>query len=146
MSAAGSFATVGAGWRKPIPEVRLLDDEIAVASVLELMCRYVEDGAGFYELAEAAPDHYLYLCPQEVAEWRASARSSRQPWDDQLGERGAGVPPPSRWWRTLGRCARRFARRSRWVRRQEPAIRRSDDRDHVRARFQGVLTGHAGGG
>ena len=94
MSAAGSFARVGAGWRKPIPEVRLLDDEIAVASVLELMCRYAEDGAGFYELAEAAPDHYLYLCPQEVAEWRASARSSRQPWEDQLGERGAGVPPP----------------------------------------------------
>jgi hypothetical protein len=94
MSAAGSFATVGAGWRNPVPEVRPFDDEIAVASVLELMCRYVEDDAGFYELAEAAQDQYLYMCLQEAAKRRASVRSSRQPWDDQLGERGAGVPPP----------------------------------------------------
>jgi predicted dehydrogenase len=71
-------------WRNPFPGCRMFDDEIAVATVLELMGRHVDGGPPFYGVADAAQDHYLYLALQQAAKTGTSVRTNRQPWDDLL--------------------------------------------------------------
>ncbi|MEM3845217.1 MAG: Gfo/Idh/MocA family oxidoreductase [Candidatus Parvarchaeota archaeon] len=45
---------------------RLMDDEIAVASCLEKMENYVDNGVQFYSLSEASQDYYLSLMVNEA--------------------------------------------------------------------------------
>jgi predicted dehydrogenase len=84
-------------WRNPFPGARLFDDEVAVATVLELMARYARGGPAFYGAADGAQDHYLYLALQRAAESGETVRTGRQGWDDQLirpADGGAPVPAP----------------------------------------------------
>jgi hypothetical protein len=55
--------TAGGGWwyQNPFIPGRLSDDEIAVATCLQLMARYAKTGESFYSLSEASQDHYLSL-------------------------------------------------------------------------------------
>ena len=46
-------------WRNPFGAARLSDDELAVATVLRAMRRYVTEGDEFYGIADAAEDQYL---------------------------------------------------------------------------------------
>lgn len=84
-------------WRNPFPGARMFDDEIAVATVMELMARYTEGGPGFCAVADAAQDHYLYLCLQQAAEHGRAVQTTPQSWDDQLTRpvtAGARLPEP----------------------------------------------------
>lgn len=71
-------------WRTPFPGARLADDEIAVATCLELMGRHVEGGPAFYGIADAAQDHYLYLALQDAAARGEPVRTERQPWEPDM--------------------------------------------------------------
>lgn len=59
---------------------RLSDDEIAVATCLEKMDRYVHGSPSFYSLAEASQDFYLSLLVKQAAETKQSVRAVMQPW------------------------------------------------------------------
>jgi len=59
---------------------RLSDDEIAVASCLEKMQKYVESGEEFYSLAEACQDSYLASLMTEAAVAGEKRISQRQVW------------------------------------------------------------------
>lgn len=67
-------------YRNPFPRVRLMDDEIAIAVVLEKMGSYARGGPGPYSFAEAAQDQYLALTMAEAARTGETLRTSRQPW------------------------------------------------------------------
>jgi len=71
-------------WRNPFPGARLYDDEIAVATCLEHMGAYAVGGAPFYGVADAAQDHYLYLCLREAAEAGGPVTTEIQPWSEQV--------------------------------------------------------------
>jgi hypothetical protein len=43
-------------WRNPFGDARLSDDELAVATVLRAMRRYVNEGVEFYGIPDAAED------------------------------------------------------------------------------------------
>lgn len=81
-------------WRNPFPGARLFDDEIAVATVLELMGSYARGGPAFYGAADGAQDHYLNLALLRAADTGETVRTEPQPWQDQLLAAGAPVPPP----------------------------------------------------
>jgi predicted dehydrogenase len=55
--------TAGTDWvvRTEYPGARLMDDELAIATCLELMSEYLDGGPGFCSLAEGVHDHYLGL-------------------------------------------------------------------------------------
>ncbi len=74
----------GWAWRNPFMGARLADDEIAVAECLVRMAAHVEGADGFYGVAEAAQDHYLWLCLQQAAASGETVRTDVQPWADQL--------------------------------------------------------------
>jgi hypothetical protein len=59
---------------------RLSDDEIAIASCLDSMARYLETGNSFYSLAEASQDHYLSLMIDEAAKSGKTLKSLGQVW------------------------------------------------------------------
>jgi predicted dehydrogenase len=67
-------------YQNPFVPGRLSDDEIALASCLDQMARYVEGGPQFYGLAEAAQDHYLSLMIDQALAAGAPVRTSFQPW------------------------------------------------------------------
>jgi predicted dehydrogenase len=67
-------------YQNPFVPARLSDDEIAVATCLEGMARYLETGESFYSLAEASQDHYLSLMIEEAAETGKELKSSSQVW------------------------------------------------------------------
>lgn len=68
-------------FRNPYPYARLMDDEIAIATVLEKMGACARgEGAGPYPFAEAAQDQYLSLSMSEAAATGAAVRTTRQPW------------------------------------------------------------------
>jgi predicted dehydrogenase len=68
-------------FRNPYPYARLMDDEIAIATVLEKMGTYARgQGPGPYSFAEAAQDQYLSLAMGEAAKTGAAVRTTRQPW------------------------------------------------------------------
>ena len=57
-----------------------MDEEIAVATCLAGMSRYVETGEDVYSLAEACQDHYLNLMAQEALDTGATVQTQSQPW------------------------------------------------------------------
>src|SRR5260370_22112162 len=59
---------------------RLSDDEIAIATCLESMARYLETGNSFYGLAEASQDHYLGILVDRAAKTGNVLESSNQIW------------------------------------------------------------------
>jgi hypothetical protein len=71
----------GAWWyRNSFAPARLSDDEIAIATCLESMARYLETGNSFYDLAEAAQDHYLGILIERAAKSGNRFESSNQIW------------------------------------------------------------------
>jgi hypothetical protein len=71
----------GAWWyRNPFTPARLSDDEIAVATCLSAMSRYLETGESFYGLAEASQDHYLGILIDRAIETGHPVESSAQVW------------------------------------------------------------------
>ena len=77
----------GWAWRNRFMGARLADDEIAVAECLVHMAAHVEGADGFYHVADAAQDHYLWLCLQQAAASGETVHSEVQPWVDQLTAR-----------------------------------------------------------
>ncbi len=69
-------------YRNPFPGARLDDDEVAVATCLELMGRRAGGGPSFYGVAQGAQDHYLYLAVQEAARTGEVVRCVPQSWSD----------------------------------------------------------------
>jgi len=71
----------GAWWyRNSFAPARLSDDEIAIATCLESMARYLETGNSFYDLTEASQDHYLSILIDRAAKSGNSLESSNQIW------------------------------------------------------------------
>jgi hypothetical protein len=75
------YGAGGEDWyQNPFAPGRLSDDEIAVATCLESMRRYLETGKSFYSLAEASQDHYLSLMIDEATRSGRTLESSCQVW------------------------------------------------------------------
>ena len=75
------YSAGGQEWyQNPFPHGRLSDDEIAVATCLGSMRRYLETGKSFYSLAEASQDHYLSLMIDEATRSGRTLESSYQLW------------------------------------------------------------------
>jgi predicted dehydrogenase len=67
-------------YRNPFAPGRLTDDEIAIATCLQGMHRYVQTGEPVYSLAEAAQDQYLALMMNEAIRTGKPVATSPQPW------------------------------------------------------------------
>lgn len=67
-------------YENPFRPGRLSDEEIAIATSLDRMGRYVQGGPSFYSLAEAAQDQYLSLMIEEAVRSGQTVRTERQPW------------------------------------------------------------------
>ncbi|MNN40657.1 hypothetical protein D3C81_1547380 [compost metagenome] len=67
-------------YENPFRPGRLSDEEIAIATSLDRMGRYVQGGPSFYSLAEAAQDQYLSLMLEEAVRSGQTVRTERQPW------------------------------------------------------------------
>ncbi len=80
---------VGEEWiyRNPFVPGPLMDDDIAIATVLVKMEEYLRTGVEFYSLAEASQDHYLNLMSLKALERNESVQTERQPWAQQILER-----------------------------------------------------------
>ena len=76
----GYFAEGKFWYRNPFAPGRLMDDEIAIATSLQSMDRYLETGEPFYSLAEASQDHYLALSITEAAKTGKTVEITRQVW------------------------------------------------------------------
>jgi hypothetical protein len=74
--------TAGADWwyKNPFVPGRLSDDEIAIATCLDSMTRFIETGESFYGLADASQDHYLSLLIEEAVITGATLESQSQIW------------------------------------------------------------------
>src|SRR5260221_11316517 len=72
----------GGAWRNrnSIAPARLSDDEIAIATCLESMARYLETGNSFYDLAEAPQDHYLGILIEKLSKSGNRCESSNHIW------------------------------------------------------------------
>jgi predicted dehydrogenase len=84
-------------YRNPFPGARLSDDEIAVATCMELMGRHAAGGPPFYGVADAAQDHYLSLCLHRAAESGEAVHATPQPWAPAMldpASVGGALPPP----------------------------------------------------
>jgi predicted dehydrogenase len=68
-------------YRNPFLGLRLMDDEIAIASVLTAAARWARDeGPGPYPLAEACHDHLISLAIHQSATEGAPVRTKTPPW------------------------------------------------------------------
>ena len=67
-------------YRNPFIPASLTDDEIAIATCLTGMSRYVETGEEIYPLAEACQDQYLSLMAQQALETGTAVQTQSQPW------------------------------------------------------------------
>ena len=76
----GYSAGVTMWYQNPFAPGRLLDDEIAIATCLRSMAKYLETGEPFYSLAEASQDHYLSILVGEAAKTGRTIESSGQVW------------------------------------------------------------------
>lgn len=70
-------------YRNPYRHVRMMDDEIAVATCVDRMKEYAQGGPGFYSLEEAFQDHYICLLIQEAARTRSSVQAEKQIWQQR---------------------------------------------------------------
>ena len=76
-------------YRNPFVGLRLMDEEIAIASLLTGTGAWARDeGPAPYPLAEACQDHLLALAVEESAETGASIATGVEPW--ALGARTSG--------------------------------------------------------
>ncbi len=55
-------------YKNPFPLARLNDDEIAIATCMEMMKKYVDTGKEFYSFKEALQDSYLAIMLEEALE------------------------------------------------------------------------------
>lgn len=67
-------------YQNPFAPARLNDDEIAIATCLEKMAEYVSSGPDFYNVAEAAQDHYVSLMIQRALASQETVHTAVQPW------------------------------------------------------------------
>lgn len=67
-------------YSNPFYPARLNDDEIAVATCLEKMKRYVETGEEFYSLREASQDTYLSFMIEKAIQTGKEIVTETQPW------------------------------------------------------------------
>lgn len=67
-------------YRNPFIPARLYDDEIAIASCLQKMGKYIAGGPSFYSLAEASQDQYLGLMMEKAILSQEIVKTVRQPW------------------------------------------------------------------
>jgi predicted dehydrogenase len=67
-------------FRNPYMPASLMDDEIAIAICLEKMGQYAEGGPDFYNLAEAAQDHYLNLLISQAVASGQPVEATTQVW------------------------------------------------------------------
>lgn len=65
---------------------RLSDDEIAMAGLLDGMCRYVHGGEEIYPLEEALQDTYLYLMMDEAIRSGREIETFSQVWSPSFGQ------------------------------------------------------------
>ncbi len=72
----------GSEWiyKNPFMSARLSDDEIAIASCLVGMNKYIDGGPDMYSLAEAAQDHYLSLMIEDAVASGQTVSTTLQPW------------------------------------------------------------------
>lgn len=67
-------------YKNPFPYARLMDDEVAIAAMLQGMAEYVAGGPEIYPLAEACQDHYLSILMNESASTGQAVTSVEQSW------------------------------------------------------------------
>ncbi len=67
-------------YQNPFAPARLSDDEIAIATCLSKMQIYVEGGPDFYNLAEAAQDHYLNIMIERALVSDSTVKTTLQTW------------------------------------------------------------------
>jgi predicted dehydrogenase len=68
-------------YRNPYPGRRWMDDEIAMATLLERMASWMRgDGPEPYPLAEGAHDQQLALAIEQAADSDTTVTTSREPW------------------------------------------------------------------
>jgi predicted dehydrogenase len=79
-------APLGGGPFRPYPGLRLNDDEIATATMLEAMAAWVR-GAGPepYPLADGAHDHQVGLAIEEAAATGRTVTTTVEPWSHDAG-------------------------------------------------------------
>ncbi len=72
----------GSEWiyKNPFIPARLNDDEIAIASCMLGMDKYIDGGPDMYSLAEAAQDHYLALMIEQAVASGQAVNATMQPW------------------------------------------------------------------
>ncbi len=72
------------GWyyQNPYRPARLFDDEIAVATCMDKMGRFLETGEAFYPLEEELMDLYLALMIQKAADEDRPIEVKPQPWTE----------------------------------------------------------------
>jgi len=68
----------------PFPDIRLNDDEIAVAECMLRMAKHCSGGPSFYSFAEAAQDTYLSQLMAKAVESGETVHAEIQPWTEQL--------------------------------------------------------------
>ncbi|MDU4695474.1 MAG: Gfo/Idh/MocA family oxidoreductase [Paenibacillus sp.] len=67
-------------YTNPFAPARLYDDELAIASCLEKMGVYAQGGPAFYELWEAAQDHYLGMMIERAILTGETVVAARPSW------------------------------------------------------------------
>lgn len=67
-------------YRNPLPEARLTDEELAVATCMLKMNEYLETGRDFYSLADACQDAYLGTLELQAIESGQAVTAQTQPW------------------------------------------------------------------
>ncbi len=69
-------------YRNPFPGRRWMDEEIAIATLLQQMAAWVRDeGEPPYPLADGLHDHRVSLAVEEALATDATVRTEPEPWD-----------------------------------------------------------------
>jgi hypothetical protein len=68
-------------WRNPFLGLRLMDEEIAIASLMTATAAWARDeGPEPYPLAEACQDHLLALAIEQACDTGAPIHTEVEPW------------------------------------------------------------------